>query len=820
MQSAGFGAAVALLAGASGVAILSLPIDASSLVWCVPGVTALAWAAWWFGSERIAAVLALGGFVLAGAGLFEDARSRALWPTLRLVLDHGVGGFAIDHPLQPDTAALRRLRFVLQTDALVESDAVRLEAEATAIEQHGEWVDVRGGVRLRVQGGHAPRLADAWRAGRTLVAMVALRRPSRNLNDGLPNAELEQALAGTALVGSIKSGLLVSVEADGGSLSEWAGHLRGVIRTRIRQWVSRHDLLSGSIVTAILIGDRAGLPDAVRLRLQAAGTYHVIAISGGNIAILAALILVALRLFGCQGRPAAAMTAVVLGGYAGLVATEPSVWRATVMAWVYLVARSADQRAGPWQAVAVAAIVAVCARPLDVLHAGFILTFGATGALLATASLAPRWASVPRPARWLLQWLGVSVLASVAIEVALLPVFASEFGLITAAGPVLNLAAIPLMTVAQIAGLAVVLSGPWTWLASLSGWVAHLAAEGLVASAGLVDWAPWLVRRVPAPSGPLIATFYVALGMVWFFGGGVRRTAAVVLLASAVGVVSGPPTRRADQSDHPVLRVTMLDVGQGEAVLLETPRGPTILVDAGGIPFGEGFDVGARIVVPALWARGVRRLGTLVMTHAHPDHIGGAAAVVQQFRPLEVWEGVAVSGHDGRARVLAAARASGALVHARHTGDRVSWGDARVRVLHPSAATWQRPQPRNDDSLVLEVLYGDVALLLTGDVSAEVERAILPQLTPATHRVLKIAHHGSQTSTSGELVTTWQPDLALVSAGRGNTFGHPARTVIERLREAGVQIYRTDRDGEITLETDGQGIVVRTWSGRRGELAR
>ena len=137
----------------------------------------------------------------------------------------------------------------------------------------------------------------------------------------------------------------------------------------------------------------------------------------------------------------------------------------------------------------------------------------------------------------------------------------------------------------------------------------------------------------------------------------------------------------------------------------------------------------------------------------------------------------------------------------------------RIRVLHPPAPDWERRRVRNDDSVVLELAYGDVTVLLTGDISAEVEREILPMLTRSPTRILKVAHHGSRTSTSRELLSEWRPQLALISAGRGNTFGHPAPEVLSRLEAIGARVLRTDLHGQITLETDGREIRVKTLQG-------
>jgi competence protein ComEC len=257
----------------------------------------------------------------------------------------------------------------------------------------------------------------------------------------------------------------------------------------------------------------------------------------------------------------------------------------------------------------------------------------------------------------------------------------------------------------------------------------------------------------------------------------------------------------------------MFDVGQGEAVLLETPSKERILIDAGGAPFGGGADVGTRVLMPALWARGVRTLDALLVTHGDPDHIGGATDVVTEFTPRAVWMGVPVARHEPTRILLDEARARGIQLVPRRAGEQLQFGDVHVRVLHPPEPDWERRRVRNDDSVVLEIVYAQVGILLTGDISAEVERSLPSQLTPVRTRVLKVAHHGSRTSSSTELLAGWRPNVALVSAGRGNPFGHPAAEVLRRLEAAGATVLRTDRDGQITLETNGRDVEVRTFLG-------
>ncbi|MEQ1574146.1 MAG: DNA internalization-related competence protein ComEC/Rec2 [Vicinamibacterales bacterium] len=779
----------------------------------------------------------------AGAHRAAAAREQALETPLRTALNHGIGGFRIEDLSVPGEHDPVPTRAVIAEDAARSEQFTSLRVWVREVRLHGAWRVASGGVTLGIGGGVPPAMASEWRAGRTIEVPVTYRRPATYLNDGVTDFERDLAFDGTTLFGSVKSGLLIDVTAHGTAVEEIAARARLQVRRSSARWVARHDGVSSAIVTAILIGDRSGLPDDIRLRLQAAGTYHVIAISGGNIAILAAVSFGLLTLGGGAGRLAAFGTLLVLAGYAQVVAGGPSVWRATLMAMLYLIARLFDHRSPPWQAMAVAAAVATYIRPLEVRDAGFLLTFGATAALLEVARRASTTVAVDRGSGLVrrakgvrsagLRWLAAATVASLAVEIALLPIGATTFSRVTSAGLVLNLLAVPLMAVTQVAGMlavaidatARIVPGPRHALESaawLAGWLANIGAVGLVSSARLVEVAPWLTARVPAPSPVLVMTYYAALGLALLRPGVLRRAALAVLAIATLAIVTGTDPlisawRRVQESprNQPQLRLTMFDVGQAESMLLEFPDRSTLMIDAGGSPFGRGaFDIGGRVLAPALWARGVRSLGALLLTHGDPDHIGGAASLLSDFAPAALWEGIAVPSHPGLRALHEAARREGTALSVVRAGQSRSAGRVRVRVLHPPSPDWERQKVRNDDSVILEVVHGEVAVLLTGDAGAEVERAIVPLLTPARVRVLKVGHHGSRTSTSGTLLNSWRPTIALISAGRDNRFGHPAADVVARLQQTGTRIYRTDRDGQITLTTDGRDVRVRTFTGQ------
>jgi competence protein ComEC len=219
------------------------------------------------------------------------------------------------------------------------------------------------------------------------------------------------------------------------------------------------------------------------------------------------------------------------------------------------------------------------------------------------------------------------------------------------------------------------------------------------------------------------------------------------------------------------------------------------------------------VVVPALWALGVRRIDVLALTHGDLDHVGGASAVLDAFRPRDVWEGVPVPSSALLRDLATRAQSLGLGWTQVRRGDEREHGAVRLRVWHPPEPDWQRPRVRNDDSLVFELRWGEVSVVLPGDIGAEVEADLATLIPSARLRVLVAAHHGSRLSSSPVWLDALAPRIAIVSAGRDNRFGHPAPAVLERLRVRGVDVLRTDRDGAIQLDTDGRRLRVTACSG-------
>ncbi len=783
-------------------------------------------------------------FASGGCLLLVHAWRDAWRPTLRTTFDTIVSS---------DDALVGVITGTLRADAARQPQGVSLSVAVDELAVQGrasgrrfealdrrDVRDVRGGILVSVAGDLAPSMIGTWRQGRRVRMPVRLRRPTRHLDPGVPDEERALARRGTTLVGTVKSGALVEMVAGGRPWTEAAAAVRARVRQTVGAEVGRFGQVSAGVVTAILIGDRAGLTPEVERRLQDAGTYHVIAISGGNIAILAAIMLTLFRWAGVLGRVAMMAAIVGLVAYGAMVQGGASVDRAVVMAVIAFLARAIDHRVDPVHVTVVAAGVLEVIDPLAVADPGFLLSFGATIAIVGVARLAPtigsstRHHALSRVARSII----ALAIASVAAEVALLPVTAYFFGRVTLGGPLFNLVAVPAMGVVQMAGLLLVAIAPVSTIAATAvGAIAAGAAHVLVASA-VPEWTSAVAWAVPRPSLSAVTAYYVAAACAvatW------RRPPAAVpfphaflrqrsvrvgsvavwalwtlwtlwtMTAAAIAFAPWPSWRVAAEER---LRVTFLDVGQGDAALVQMPNGAAWLVDAGGAS-GSSYDMGERVVQPVLLDAGVRRLDTVVVTHPDADHVGGAASVVRAFRPFDVWEGVPVPRWPLRAALRVAAAERGSRWTLVQRDDRAELSGVQVIVHHPTRPDWERQAPRNDDSVVLELRWNQVSLVLAGDIGSDTEAELTERIEPARLRVLKVPHHGSLSSSGEAFLSAVHPDVAVISAGRGNAFGHPAPDVLARYESIGSAVFRTDVDGAVTVETDGARLDVSTFTGRR-----
>jgi competence protein ComEC len=395
---------------------------------------------------------------------------------------------------------------------------------------------------------------------------------------------------------------------------------------------------------------------------------------------------------------------------------------------------------------------------------------------------------------------------------------AQYFHRITALGLVANVPAVLLTGLIVPLGFLSLGAGVlWQPLGQALGHVLAPAVGALLWSVETVSHLSSASYRVPSPPLPVVIGFLAAAVL---FSAAIltakRRAAraagaAVLVMALLIAIHPFRP-----QLQRGRLEVTVLDVGQGDSIFVAFPGGRTMLVDAGGLPGSSfirsrrpGMDVGEDVVSPFLWTRGLKRLDTVVLTHAHQDHLGGLAAVLRNFQVGELWVGREVRT-PAFAALLALAHQRDTPVIQRQRGDTFNWDGIHLRVLWP-ASGGPVDTARNDDSLVLRLETGSESVLLAGDIEQPVERALAIGGDVLTAQFLKIPHHGSPSSTTEAFLDSVRPRFVAISAGENNPFGHPSPDVLERIVREGARLYRTDRHGAITLLADGRQLETQAF---------
>ena len=590
--------------------------------------------------------------------------------------------------------------------------------------------------------------------------------------------------------------------------------LGGRVQARLGQLFPQTQALAMALVWA----RKEGLDPALRDSFARAGTAHLLAISGFHVGVVAGVLLL---LMGSLGLPHAMRFALASGGvwlYVLAIGLPDAAFRAALLLTVLALGRLARRSVSPVGALATAFLGFLLVDPGALARPGFQLSFsGAMGLVLGYRPLSG-WIRARLPRRTP-SFLSGGLAAGVAATLATLPLVAWHFGRVSLVGIPLTLMVTPLVVVA-IPGvfscllLSLVHPGLAQFMAQGVELNLQLFANLVQAAAGLPLASIWVSRAavVAGTVGLVLGVGLLRLRPEVGGGGRVRVLGAAVVTALLVWPLG------TDLAGRGRVELVMLDVGQGDAIVLRSPGGRWVLVDAG--PRTETFDAGARTVLPYLRTRGVRALDLLVLTHPHLDHVGGAPAILRELPVLAVLDPGEAAGEETFLDVLDAAEARSVPWRVVGAGDSLNLDGMAVRVVGPEGRP-ERGSPRtagpvdgsNDSSLVLEIRFGSFAALLTGDAPAASEALFLSRLISPNAQVLKVGHHGSHTSTSLELVERIRPEVALVSVGARNRYGHPHPEVLDRLQEAGVQVLRTDLDGTVVIRArrDGSYRV----SGRR-----
>jgi competence protein ComEC len=615
---------------------------------------------------------------------------------------------------------------------------------------------------------------------------------------------------------------------------------------------------STGMMEAILIGESSKLEKIWTESFRRTGTFHALVISGVHVTVLAGVFLLVLRLCALPEIPALAVTAAAAWLYALISGLSAPVVRGAGGFTLYLIARFFFRRGRVMNLLAAIALAYLLWDPGQMFDASFQLSFlcvaaiGALAAPLLDATsgplahgarsilntgvdpyLEPRaaqfrvelrllaetiwwWTRLPlRALTWILA--RSSRLALFAFEMAVLSTvvqiglslpMAEYFHRVSFSGLTANLLIVPMLEVVVPTGFFAILTG-WHRVGVFAGWVLKL-------SAAVADWharmePSWRIADPPVWLAVAFVVSLIALATLARTGG--WRFPALAAVLALFSLLLWQPWRA--QSQPGELSLTAIDVGQGDSLLVEFPQGARMLIDGGGLlQYGRkrrsSLDIGEDVVSPFLWSRGIRRLDIVVATHAHEDHSGGLAALLENFRPRQLWTGASplpsLLELAGRLRIH--------VVNLR-AGPQFALSGTQIEILSPPPDYFSA-KSGNNDSLAFRIAYGRRSFLLTGDMEAPMEARILSEGYLLHSDVLKVGHHGSKTSTIQPFLDTVSPSVAVISAGFENSFGHPHKDVVARLTQRHVALLRTDRDGLVTVRTDGRNLWFDTMLWREG----
>jgi len=592
-----------------------------------------------------------------------------------------------------------------------------------------------------------------------------------------------------------------------------AAHLARLREALSREIAGAIPGVEGELMKDMLTGERSGIPREMRDAMIDAGVGHILAVSGYRVLLLGEMAGFLLSLARVTRRARAFFAAPLLLFYMLLTGSRPPVVRATVMALLSQAAPAFARRVSPRNALGTGALVILIADPRQLFDPGFQLSFAAVLAVQAYAPGMARWLARMRTPGFrgaLVRACSRGALLSAFATLGALPISAAAFGRVSLIGVLTNMLVVPATGLAMVLGVAsLATGGAHTWAGAAYAAADRLILRGMLRFSRLAASVPCAAIETPGFDASWTVAWYAAMA---FFPFGRRgRRASLILLLAALNVAVWSPRRSFPGRPPGALRVTMIDVGQGDAFLVEQPGDRALLIDAGGC--SHFFDAGKERVLPFLKRRRIRALDALLITHPDIDHAGGAPAILRGVRVgALLCADTAAHAPAALEYVRAAAFAGTPVITVKEGMSLRLPGGARIYVLSPRAPAGEHTRGTNDRSVVVRVVYGGVSFLFTGDAGERVERRLVGSYGRfLASTVLKVAHHGSDGATGGEFLAFVHPQVALVSVGRGNRYGHPAPGLIARLAAAGAHVLRTDCAGAAIVETDGRRLTPLNW---------
>jgi competence protein ComEC len=659
----------------------------------------------------------------------------------------------------------------------ISSDFVVLRVEVLSI----SGKSMSGAARITVTG----NVLDPPIVGDVIETFVRFRLPTSFRAEGCFDYERYLKKEGIHAVGSVKNGNLIRIIERGHGFRSWLSSVRSGMIYRLHREFS---LQEGGILRALWLDDRSGLQHETEQTLIDAGIFHVVAISGFHVTVLLLICFLVLKQF-VRFPLAMACLSVLLLFYLMLLEGRSSIVRSVLTFLVLSYAVMRHERPAMANVLALSALLQTLWNPFELFDPGFHLTYLSTAAILFVVlpvSNAIQW---PRNVYRII-WS--FIVASPLIQFVLIPYQALTFHRIAFGSLLANLIAIPLSSFLIAAGAAVL---PFSILQSSFAPMIRYPVRWFAQSAEFFSGV-WL-KTIPEPSLLLVLSFYTAivLGIIFRKKRKLLFAATSISILCFISIITAKPSPPEDQ-----LTLHFIDVGQGDSILIQYPDGTADLVDGGGFWNSQALDTGEAVLMPYLSHLGITRLHRIFLTHAHADHMNGLISLYRYIQSdLFYCSRKPVSDPGFQRLVINTPN----RIQGIRSGMKFRQGSVLVKVLAPDDCKYTR-KVANDDSLVLQLEYENRRILLAGDAELKSEENLVNNYSAEKLDVLKVAHHGSKTSTSQEFLDHFNTRLAVISVGRHNWFGHPHPKVLSELRRHHATVLRTDLVGTIRVVIDNE----------------
>jgi competence protein ComEC len=770
--------------------------------------------------------------------LFSPSRRwTALLVSTALLLS--VIGYARHRNLLAPSFPPNHLRSVMKEDARLYLEGTLIQ-EPEKLPNRSRWIlrfdrlwhptgaeDITGDLLLTIRSVHRE-----WRFGDRVRCRLQPRVPRDAGNPGGFNYATYLSRRNIHAVGFLDSdGEVELVARRPGGIGAAVEFLRRGMRRYIDQNFS-HD--NGALLKALVVGDMGGISKELRESFTAAGVNHVLSISGLHVSMLGLVVFWLIR-FGCSFNSYLLLRfnwiklgtfwsffAVIF--YTAIAGAQVPTVRSAIMIGVYELAVLLDREEEVFASLTFAALLIGLVWPGVIADISFQLSFLAVLFIVwGMRMVQERFSTkqprdeLPQEKSWVREKLGqagfhlaVPLLATLGTG----PLIAHYFGHLSLAGFVSNPLIVPLVgfVVVPLGLMIGFLSLALPTAAGALVWFAEMVLSLTIGLVRMFAQLPLANIGVPAPNPLEVALLYLFILSIMLSSR--HRYSFIAVVALAATLLGDGVYWWRERWNRQELRVTHLNVGQGDAAVVELPGSKVLLVDAGGTAIGD-FDTGEGIVAPFLRSRKILKVDYLLVSHPRIDHYGGMRTIVNEFAPSEFWSG-GTKGQTARFEDLEDALERAKIKQITLNGEqpcRVIDG-ATLCVLYPSA------EKTADLSVVLRLEFGKIRLLFAGDIDKRDEKILQQKNDDLRSAILKVPRHGSATSSTQEFVASVQPKLAVFTAGARNAGGLPREQVVARYQEVGAEILRTDQDGAIVIETDGQKIRYETYkSGKRGTLS-